>query len=69
MKKAVITLILLILTIGITSVHAEEQLPAKLQQDLGDAKHTSEAVHKAVEEFVGDAAPSDDLTKMCIKMK
>ena len=91
MKKTVITLILLILTIGITSVHAEEQLPAKLQQltdeayraysaretdnyfetvkKVKDAKHTSEAVHKAVEEFVGDAAPSDDLTKMCIKMK
>lgn len=27
-----------------------------------------EAIHKAVEEFVGGAEPSDDLTKMCIKM-
>ena len=24
---------------------------------------------RAVEEFVGDAEPSDDLTKMCIKMR
>ena len=37
MKKSVITLILLILTIGITSVHAEEQLPAKLQQLTDEA--------------------------------
>lgn len=28
----------------------------------------SETIHRAVEEFVGDAEPSDDLTKMCIKM-
>ena len=27
-----------------------------------------ETIHRAVEEFVGDAEPSDDLTKMCIKM-
>lgn len=25
-------------------------------------------IHKAVEDFVGGAEPSDDLTKMCIKM-
>ena len=29
---------------------------------------TSETVHKAVEDFVGDAEPTDDFTKMCIKM-
>ena len=47
----------------------DERLKALLQKDLGDARQTSETVHKAVEEFVGDAEPSDDLTKMCIKMK
>lgn len=46
----------------------DDRLQALLQQDLGDARQTSEAIHKAVEEFVGDAEPSDDLTKMCIKM-
>ena len=47
----------------------DERLQALLQQDLGDARQTSEAIHKAVEEFVGGAEPSDDLTKLCIKMK
>ena len=46
----------------------DERLQALLQQDLGDARQTSETIHKAVEEFVGEAEPSDDLTKMCIKM-
>ena len=44
------------------------RLKALLQQDLGSAQQTSETIHKAVEEFVGDAEPSDDLTKMCIKL-
>jgi serine phosphatase RsbU (regulator of sigma subunit) len=47
----------------------DERLQALLKQDLGDARQTSETIHRAVEEFVGDAEPSDDLTKMCIKMK
>ena len=47
----------------------EDRLRALLQKDWGDARQTSESIHKAVEEFVGDAEPSDDLTKMCIKMK
>ena len=47
----------------------DERLKALLQQDLGDARQTSETIHKAVEAFVGDAEPSDDLTKMCIKLK
>ena len=47
----------------------DERLQALLKQDLGDARQTSETIHKAVEEFVGEAEPSDDLTKMCIKMK
>ena len=46
----------------------DERLQALLRRDLGDARQTSEAIHKAVEDFVGDAEPSDDLTKMCIKM-
>ena len=46
----------------------DERLQALLKQDLGDARRTSEAIHKAVEDFVGEAEPSDDLTKMCIKM-
>ena len=47
----------------------EERLQALLRKDLGNAQQTSETIHKAVEEFVGGAEPSDDLTKMCIKMK
>ncbi len=47
----------------------DDRLQALLQQDLGDARQTSETIHRAVEEFVGDADPSDDLTKLCIKMK
>ena len=47
----------------------DERLKALLQQDLGDARQTSETIYKAVEEFVGEAEPSDDLTKLCIKMK
>ena len=54
------------------NVHKEqfgdERLRALLKNDLGNARQTSEAIHKAVEEFVGEAEPSDDLTKMCIKM-
>ena len=47
----------------------DDRLQALLKMDLGNAQQTSEAIHKAVEEFVGEAEPSDDLTKMCIKMK
>ena len=47
----------------------DERLQALLQKDWGDARQTSETIHKAVEDFVGGAEPSDDLTKMCIKMK
>ena len=46
----------------------DERLQALLQHDLGSARQTSETIHKAVEDFVGEAEPSDDLTKMCIKM-
>ena len=46
----------------------DDRLKALLQQDWGDARQTSEQIHKAVEDFVGNAEPSDDLTKMCIKM-
>ena len=38
----------------------DERLRALLKQDT---------IHKAVEDFVGDAERSDDLTKMCIKMQ
>jgi len=47
----------------------DERLQALLKKDLGDARQTSETIHKAVEDFVGNAEPSDDLTKMCIKMR
>ena len=47
----------------------EDRLRELLQKDWGDARQTSESIHRAVEEFVGDAEPSDDLTKMCIKMR
>ena len=46
----------------------DDRLKALLQKDWGDARQTSESIHKAIEEFVGSAEPSDDLTKMCIKM-
>ena len=46
----------------------DERLQALLKKDLGTARQTSETIHKAVEDFVGEAEPSDDLTKMCIKM-
>ena len=46
----------------------EGRLRALLQHNLGDPRQTSEIIHKAVEDFVGDAEPSDDLTKLCIKM-
>ena len=52
-----------------TEHFGDDRLQALLKQDLGDARQTSETIHRAVEEFVGDAEPSDDLTKMCIKMK
>jgi serine phosphatase RsbU (regulator of sigma subunit) len=55
------------------NIHQEqfgnERLRALLKKDLGDARQTSETIHQAVAEFVGEAEPSDDLTKMCIKMK
>ena len=47
------------------------QVPIGLWPELdyeGEARQTSETIHKAVEDFVGDAERSDDLTKMCIKM-
>ena len=47
----------------------DKRLQELLQKDWGDARQISETIHKAVEEFVGEAEPSDDLTKMCIKMK
>lgn len=47
----------------------DERLKALLQQNWGDARQTSEKIHQAVEDFVGGAEPSDDLTKMCIKIK
>ena len=46
----------------------DDRLKALLQKDWGDARQTSEGIHKAIEEFVGSAEQSDDLTKMCIKM-
>lgn len=47
----------------------DARLQALLRKDWGDARQTSETIHKAVEDFVGDAEPSDDLTKMCVIMK
>lgn len=47
----------------------DARLQALLKQDHGSAQETSEVIHKAVEDFVGDAEPSDDFTKMCIKLK
>ena len=47
----------------------DERLKALLKKDLGDARQTSETIHRAVEDFVGEAEPTDDLTKMCIILK
>lgn len=46
----------------------EARLQALLKLNQGSAREISETVHKAVEDFVGGAEPSDDLTKMCIKL-
>jgi serine phosphatase RsbU (regulator of sigma subunit) len=46
----------------------DERLKALLRNDLGTARETSETIHKAVEEFVGSAEPSDDLTMLCLKI-
>ena len=35
----------------------DERLQALLRKDLGDARQTSETIHKAVEDFVGNAVP------------
>ena len=46
----------------------ENRLQALLRDNKGDARQISETIHKAVEDFVGEAERSDDLTKLCIKM-
>lgn len=74
MKKIAcfVVLAMVLLASVSTRAGAEENLPEKLQElsnDLGSARETSETIHRAVEEFVGSAEPSDDLTKICIKMK
>ena len=46
----------------------DDRLQQLLADNHGTARQTSEYVHEAVEQFVGDAEPSDDLTKMCIKL-
>ncbi len=54
------------------NIHKEQfgnhRLRNLLRKNLGDARETSEAIHKAIEDFVGNAEPCDDLIKMCIKM-
>ena len=71
-KEACHLLLALVLAVaGVTGIWAEENLPMKLQQLLDGEYMKMESnapIHKAVEESVGDAEPSDDLTKMCIKM-
>jgi len=46
----------------------DDRLRQLLAESHGSARETSEYVHEAVEQFVGEAEPSDDLTKMCIKL-
>ena len=46
----------------------DDRLRQLLAESHGTAQQTSEYVHEAVEQFVGEAEPSDDLTKMCIKL-
>jgi len=67
---------LFVYTDGINEAHnsrqeqfGDERLKALLQTDRGSARQTSEYVHNAVKDFVGDAEASDDVTKMCIKLK
>ena len=46
----------------------DDRLQELLTHDYGTAQQTSEAVHRTIEDFVGEANPSDDMTKMCIKV-
>ena len=41
----------------------------KKVKDATEFSQYQETYYRAVEEFVGDAEPNDDLTKMCIKMQ
>ena len=68
-------LMLLLPTTHQANAQDAKQLTPEIQRLTDEAFHyystrqTSETIHRAVEEFVGDADPSDDLTKLCIKMK
>jgi hypothetical protein len=74
MTKVAHLLLFLLLTTCSTSLWAEKELPPEIQRMTDEAfqfyssRQTEETIHRAVEEFVGEAEPSDDLTKMCIKM-
>ena len=74
MTKVAHLLLFLLLTTCSTSLWAEKELPPEIQRMTDEAfqfyssRQTEETIHKAFEEFVGDAEPSDDLTKMCIKV-
>jgi len=74
MTKVAHLQLFLLLTTCSTSLWAEKELPPEIQRMTDEAfqfyssRQTSETIHRAVEEFVGDAEPSDDLTKMCIKV-
>ena len=74
MTKVAHLLLFLLLTTCSTSLWAEKELPPEIQRMTDEAfqfyssRQTEETIHRAVEEFVGEAEPSDDLTKMCIKV-
>jgi len=74
MTKVAHLLLFLQLTTCSTSLWAEKELPPEIQRMTDEAfqfyssRQTEETIHRAVEEFVGEAEPSDDLTKMCIKV-
>lgn len=74
MTKVAHLLLFLLLTTCSSSLWAEKELPPEIQRMTDEAfqfyssRQTEETIYRAVEEFVGEAEPSDDLTKMCIKV-
>ena len=74
MTKVAHLLLFMLLTTCSTSLWAEKELPPEIQRMTDEAfqfyssRQTSETIHRAVEEFGGEAEHSDDLTKTCIKV-
>ena len=49
--------------------YGEERLRALLRANLSkSAQQTIDIIHASVSHFVGTAEPSDDITKLCLKL-